>query len=212
MSNLILVAGSNPPTTYLRALKTVGLNYKAHPFPNDLSLYSGLVLTGGGDVFPPFYDGNIDFSNENLIRDAREFQLIDHFFNKNLPILGICRGMQVLNVFFGGTLKNVRGHEGGKIDAVHEVIPPEKGFLKGLKLVNSNHRQADPFDSVRRGMNREISFTRVHRIAAEGVNLSPRRKDQPPQKIRVRCPFRRAVHAVFRMTAQERGCPSLTKL
>ena len=141
MSNLILVAGSNPPTTYLRALKTVGLNYKAHPFPNDLSLYSGLVLTGGGDVFPPFYDGNIDFSNENLIRDAREFQLIDHFFNKNLPILGICRGMQVLNVFFGGTLKNVRGHEGGKIDAVHEVIPPEKGFLKGLKLVNSNHRQ-----------------------------------------------------------------------
>lgn len=142
MNELILVANSNPPEPYLRALKTVGLDYKADFFPSDLSAFSGLLLTGGGDIFPPFYGMNNDFKNVNLIRDVTEFKLIDYFFSKNLPILGICRGLQVINVFFGGTLKNVDFHYGGERDITHAVTPTEKGFLKGICLVNSNHRQS----------------------------------------------------------------------
>ena len=142
MNKLILVANSNPPAPYQRALKTVGLEYRADFFPDDLSPFSGLLLTGGGDIFPPFYGLKKDFNDLNLIRDATEFKLIDYFFSKNLPILGICRGLQVINVFFGGTLKNVDCHYGGESDINHPVITTEKGFLKGICLVNSNHRQA----------------------------------------------------------------------
>ena len=142
MSNLILVANSKPPAAYLKALKLVGLDYAADLYPKDLSPFSGLLMTGGGDIFPQFYNGKNHFENGNFIRDAREFQLIAHFYSKNLPILGVCRGLQVINAFFGGTLKNIDGHTDCGKDILHPILSPLGSFLQGLQLVNSNHRQA----------------------------------------------------------------------
>ena len=67
--------------------------------------YAGLLLPGGGDVDPARYgqenrgSGGID---PDL--DALQFAACDHFVRAKKPVLGICRGHQLVNVYFGGTL------------------------------------------------------------------------------------------------------------
>ncbi len=66
-----------------------------------------LVLQGGVDVHPSLYGSKVDegkVQSYDLIRDQYELKLIEAFLRAEKPILGICRGFQLLNVFFGGTL------------------------------------------------------------------------------------------------------------
>jgi len=66
----------------------------------------GLVVIGGGDVSPARYgqlpDGHVGGVSD--LRDDLEFQFLDAALDRDLPLLAICRGHQVLNVLFGGTL------------------------------------------------------------------------------------------------------------
>ena len=67
----------------------------------------GLVLTGGSDVAPQSYgeEGIMDQAwPGDPMRDRYEFGLLDVAVAKKKPIFGICRGIQVLNAYFGGTL------------------------------------------------------------------------------------------------------------
>lgn len=68
--------------------------------------FDGLLLSGGGDLSPALYGSTAaaSVSSFDAMRDAEELALIDAFCNCSKPILGICRGIQALNVFFGGTL------------------------------------------------------------------------------------------------------------
>ncbi|MCZ6795096.1 MAG: gamma-glutamyl-gamma-aminobutyrate hydrolase family protein [Planctomycetota bacterium] len=69
----------------------------------------GLLLTGGGDVDPELYGGDPqDASLVNRLRDDFEIGLIREARRRSLPILGICRGCQILNVAHGGTLRSLR--------------------------------------------------------------------------------------------------------
>ena len=138
----VLVAKENPPKTYLNALNLVGLTYECNFSPKNLDKYSALLLIGGGDIFPPFYGKNINFSGENIIRDLKEFTLLNYFYTKKLPILAICRGLQLVNVYLGGSLKNIANHQAQDKDVYHKVLPPKTGFLKDFVYVNSNHHQA----------------------------------------------------------------------
>ena len=72
----------------------------------------GLLLTGGGDVSPCLYGRKTGPSRDvDLKLDCYELYLINKFMLNDKPILGICRGLQVLNVFFGGTLvRHFDGH------------------------------------------------------------------------------------------------------
>lgn len=71
-----------------------------------LDLCDGLVLTGGNDLDPALYGEAIlnDTVEPAPERDVGEYRLCDLALARGMPILGICRGIQVLNVYFGGTL------------------------------------------------------------------------------------------------------------
>ena len=71
-----------------------------------VDVLDGLVLTGGGDVDPAAYgeDPDPEVGGVNPVRDASERALLAAALQADLPVLAICRGCQVLNVYLGGTL------------------------------------------------------------------------------------------------------------
>lgn len=97
----------------------------------------GLVLTGGVDVAPELYG---DWADETVrtdsARDGVEFKLIDRAVKKSLPILGICRGLQVLNVYFGGTLiVDLEKYHGRN----HKAISKDEDRHHGVRLFKESH-------------------------------------------------------------------------
>ncbi len=77
-----------------------------------LAAMDGLLLTGGGDVDPELYGGDPeDATGVSRVRDDFEAALIREARRRRMPILGICRGCQILNVAHGGTLRNLRSDE-----------------------------------------------------------------------------------------------------
>jgi putative glutamine amidotransferase len=71
-----------------------------------LEYVDGFVLTGGGDVDPSRYNAepHAQVYGVDSRRDAVEFYLVAEARKRNIPVMGICRGSQVLNVAYGGTL------------------------------------------------------------------------------------------------------------
>ncbi len=71
-----------------------------------INIIDMLILSGGEDVSPEFYseDRLQKLGRTNYLRDTHELLLIEKAIENNIPILGICRGMQLINSYFGGTL------------------------------------------------------------------------------------------------------------
>ena len=98
---------------YLKWLESGSIPYKILDYNlnnfEDVKDCSSLLLTGGDDIFPEFYndwDESKDRSKFKPQRDGFEFRLLDYALETNLPILGICRGMQLLNCKLNGNLIN----------------------------------------------------------------------------------------------------------
>lgn len=71
-----------------------------------LELVDGIIFTGGSDIDPTFYDAyqHIGIEAIDFERDVNDFEYMELAFGLKKPIYAICRGMQLLNVFQGGTL------------------------------------------------------------------------------------------------------------
>ena len=106
-----------------------------------------LLLPGGGDLEPWRYrQANTASRNLEPDRDALEWSLLAHFLSRKKPILGVCRGMQVINVFFGGDLvQDWPGHSAADgADRLHAIktAPSRLRALYGTHcIVNSSHHQ-----------------------------------------------------------------------
>lgn len=71
-----------------------------------LEKIDGLILTGGGDIDPSFFNEELKASpaSINVVRDLYDLKLIKLATDRQIPVFGICRGFQILNVAFGGSL------------------------------------------------------------------------------------------------------------
>lgn len=101
--------------TVRRALKNAGFNSSRKAAPdmlhekNPLAGFDGLILFGGPDVDTRYYRKGYS-PRKPSIRDAYELNLIYAAMQAGIPILGICRGMQLINIAFGGTLHSDIAH------------------------------------------------------------------------------------------------------
>jgi gamma-glutamyl-gamma-aminobutyrate hydrolase PuuD len=108
------------PQGYVDGIEAVGAELVPIWYETPLSaLYplvvslDALLFSGGGDIDPCHYGQQREAlcSRPNPVRDQLELALADLVFERSISILGICRGMQLLNVALGGTLKqNIFGH------------------------------------------------------------------------------------------------------
>jgi gamma-glutamyl-gamma-aminobutyrate hydrolase PuuD len=136
---------------YLEALEAAGFDVVAvdsrTPPPAE---FDALCLTGGEDLEPSRYGAAADPKTEpaDPARDALELALVATARERDLPILGICRGFQVLNVAYGGSLvQHVEGHReaNGPIHP-HQVLASPGSRLaaacgKAPFGVNARHHQ-----------------------------------------------------------------------
>ena len=113
---------------------------------------SGLLLTGGGDVSPALYGETPEPGGAQGIepeRDEMELALFRHAIEGDMPTLGICRGMQLINVAMGGRLiQDLPGHTLPEFkSAVHQVyVSPGSRFgaiigAGAIYRTNSRHHQ-----------------------------------------------------------------------
>jgi putative glutamine amidotransferase len=98
------------------------------------------ILSGGNNVSPSSYGSTDSLDEVYEIRDATETKIIYACIEDRIPLIGICRGMTMINVHLGGTVTHhVQGHAGVR----HEInLSQDSGFAKRRKSVNSYHRQA----------------------------------------------------------------------
>lgn len=118
----------------------------------------GVLISGGNDISPLLYQERISYAGKlSFERDEQDFAIIQHAVEKKIPIFGICRGLQALNVYFGGTLHQDLAQKGflphsmdniaSRNQPTHTVQLSENSLLrKTLKKeqlwVNSYHHSA----------------------------------------------------------------------
>jgi putative glutamine amidotransferase len=116
---------------------SVDIQKLSHEFDNarEIENLDGLLLSGGGDVHPRFYGKENRLGKMNGVdeqRDEFEFAVIERALDADMPILGVCRGMQVMNVYLGGSLTVDLASEGFND---HTSSADERGTMHGISVM-----------------------------------------------------------------------------
>jgi putative glutamine amidotransferase len=159
----VTATGPNEAAPYADSVERRGgatrvLTPKTYPgLASAMDGVSGLLLCGGYDVHPSRYGQEVDpAANVETYpeRDAMELEVLAHALDARMPVLAICRGLQLVNVAFGGTLiQDLPGHGPGReSDPSDEAVIHQAFISPGSKLgailgagaiyrVNSLHHQ-----------------------------------------------------------------------
>ncbi len=149
-----LVEAGVPPAE----LRLLSPSEASHERPGD---FDGILFAGGADIDPKFYGETTKYASVKAdpTRDESELALLDRARRARLPILGICRGLQLINVHFGGTLyqdlmedwdtavahQQTPAHSRDSTTHTVTVTEPQSmiaGAIKSACQVNSMHHQA----------------------------------------------------------------------
>lgn len=170
--SLIAIAPAHRMDDYLAALAAAGadelvLEYGRHPPEAIVSRVGGVILLGGADLHPRLYGeaAHETYKEAGGDRDAYEIALAQAAVARDVPLLAICRGLQVLNVALGGTLvQDIPSQVPGALDHTRrgtgvprdekahlvDIVPGSRlaGILgasvadDGTCAVNSRHHQS----------------------------------------------------------------------
>lgn len=153
--------------TYADSVRAAGgipliipIGFNADELWATLQKCDGLIMSGGGDVHPLWFgeQPHQKIGAVNIPKDYYDITLIQGALQLNIPILGVCRGMQLLNVVLGGTLvqdlpaqsEGCDGHVqvATRYEVWHKAVMTSEGRLKSIfdgaeeVLINSFHHQA----------------------------------------------------------------------
>ncbi len=148
----ILIAGkAKSSQNYVNVLKYLGAKPVVSLHPESVYSFDGLILPGGGDICPSYFNQPvIDTRKSDPDLDRLQFHILYQFLHTHKPVLGICKGMQLINVFFGGDLNQHTDsenlHQWNGEDQWHETVAAKHSVLETLYgtsfKVNSAHHQS----------------------------------------------------------------------
>lgn len=105
-SPLVAIVGRSKDThNYENALQTLGVSFITTIDMQEVAQATHLLLPGGGDITPAFFGQNNHGShNIDTELDILQIQALSSFMAQKKPVLGICKGLQIINVHLGGTI------------------------------------------------------------------------------------------------------------
>lgn len=150
MKKVAIIGSPSLHKNYQAALENVSCQTVIFPDASYIQkhpdAFDGLLLPGGGDV-PASLSGYKSFMG-SLPLDLEQLHALDLFFKMKKPVLGICKGMQLINLYFGGTIREVSNeslHRHPEKDAFHPADNLPGSFLHALfgphMLINCCHHQ-----------------------------------------------------------------------
>ena len=172
--------------TYVSAVQNTGalavlLPVDARPPEPLLDRIDGLMVIGGADLDPAIYGQEPSQATENTYRDRDEFELAltRGALERGLPFLGICRGMQLLNVALGGTINQNLVDDDG-INSHRRIVGTFVGTEHDIDL--------DAGSLVAKATGEEVHEARCHHHQAidrlgDGLVVTARARDGVPEAI-----------------------------
>lgn len=146
-----IVGRKKDTRTYEQFLTAVGVTYITSLSIGDLFSCDAFLFPGGGDINPELFgETNCASRNIDTELDILQLQAFHYALKKRLPVLGICKGMQLINVALGGTLiqnmATAHLHTSAEKDLYHPTVITPNSFLHVLYgdsiVVNSRHHQS----------------------------------------------------------------------
>ncbi len=143
-----------PYLNYFAALEALGAEGVRVTPQDDPTPFAGLLLPGGEDIDPSYYGRKLEGSHlPDAALDTLQMAVTDRFERAGKPIFGICRGHQLLNVYYGGTLvqdlwnKHIhKWDEASDADRIHPTRAQSGSWVEALYgtdfVTNSSHHQA----------------------------------------------------------------------
>ncbi|MFW2544633.1 gamma-glutamyl-gamma-aminobutyrate hydrolase family protein [Primorskyibacter sp. 2E107] len=144
--------------------------------PADLTTVDGIIIGGGDDIAPELYGGKLGISARlDRARDAFEQDLAEQAIARGIPVLGICRGAQMLNVALGGSLDQTAWQTYGQQEVIRTVLPRRAIDIAPGSVLE---RIAGP---------QEMTVNALHTQAidrlGEGLRIVARDKEGMPQAV-----------------------------